>query len=383
MPLLTGAVRFNGAEGSYSILLEDSRYEKEVRIDAVRLWDAFEDGMYYQSDFGSPTYRRPAPFSIAEGAMWLEILRTFASTGSSDATFRIPSIAGNTTVRFVDGWLNATTSTGNVTEFGPPVQSETMPVTLRVEEAARIDFTLPFDLAIGVPRAQITVGGKPINVLIDTGNDHSLFSNTLPHEELGVSVKVGGMGGTDEFTLGSLRDIEIGGAHLSEITPFFTSFDKMPGPLRMLRGIIGQDILARSTITIDQRRNVIVGRAVAERPLTWPLDGPYTVAVVDGVEAWYRIDTGSQFTLHKFSREQPPDGRTSTHYGIGGGSQTRSLKVGSVVLDDATFSNVQGHTHYSQDDPEVVAGNIGNKLLKELDVTMDFAGGTARFAKRQ
>jgi hypothetical protein len=51
-----------------------------------------------------------------------------------------------------------------------------------------------------------------------------------------------------------------------------------------------------------------------------------------------------------------------------------------IELDYAIFSKVPAFTEYTSEvDPEVIAGNIGNVLLKDIDVELDFSNGLARF----
>lgn len=381
MPLLTGPARFNGVNGEYSVILDQGTFEREIRLGVLRIWDAFDGNVYWQANFGSPIYRRPAPFSVHEGKQWLEIWTKIAA-GAGDCNFEITSILGNTKIDVVDGWVTTTTDAGNITEFGPFEISKSVATTLRPIAPDRIDFTLPFDLSIGVPRAQGFVADRPAQFMIDTGADHSIFASSLPHEALGVTVRVNAGGGIVDFTLGRLLDVRIGELMLPAITPFFTPFETMPGPLRFLRGIIGQDILGRAAVTFDQKRGVILGKKETSEELRWPLDGSYAPCRVDGNSGWYRIDTGSQFTLHKFSLEQNETSKNLGHRGIGGPMRVKPLKISTVQLDDVSFSNVRAFEEFCDADPEVIAGNIGNGLLKEIQVTMDFSRGLSGFRSR-
>jgi hypothetical protein len=384
MPLLTGNARFNGSLGEYSVLLDGDRFEREIRIGSLSIWEALDNDVYWQSNFGSPVYRRPGPFSTHEAKQWLAIWRRVIETAEQVDELResweITSSLGNTNVQLSNRSLISTTDVGNITEFEILFPQSSEPKTLMPVPPSRIDFSLPFDLSIGIPRAKLFVGDKQIQVMIDTGADHSIFASNLTHEEHGLKVKVNAGGGVVDFTLGALQDVRFGDVLLPELHPFFTSFDTMPGPLRFLRGIIGQDILGRSAVTFDQKRGLLIGKSEWEDAPDWPLDGSYTQAIVDGIDGWYRIDTGSSFTLHKYSGEVFDGNRPGTvHRGLGGRMQVKPLTVKTIQLDDAHFSNIQAFQEYTADDPIIIAGNIGNQLLKDLDITMDFSKGLAKF----
>ncbi len=379
MPYLTGSARFNGAGGEYSVTVDSNGFERELRIGPLSIWEAFDGEDFWQSNFGSPVYRRPAPFSIREAKQWHTIWQNVAS-GSPRREWKITSTLGDTKLQFVDGALIATTDVGNVTEYGPAQIQEASVASFRPIPPDRIDFSLPFDLSIGAPRAKIMIGDRPIQVMIDTGCDHSIFASSLSHEDLGLTVKVNAAGGLLDLALGRLLHVQIGGALLSEITPFFMSFDQMPGPLRFLRGIIGQDVLGRGAVTFDQRRGLIIGRRESLNRLQWPIDGPYTKAIVDGKEDWYRIDTGSPFTMHVLERNSEDFQRSTQHRGIGGIMRVKPRMIDTIELDHAIFSKVPAFTEYTTEvDPEVIGGNIGNALLKDIEIELDFANGLSRF----
>ena len=380
MSSLRGPVRFNGIEGTFSVELAPFGFRREICVDGIVMWDAFEDQMYWQSNFGSPKYRRPSPYSLTEASAWLEIWRSLADgVAGSTNEWRIITALGSTTVVLEAGHLRATTDAGNSTEYGPFELSYTSePILLDTPE--RVDAVMDYDLTLRIPRTRVEIGGQMINVLLDSGSDHSIFDESLAKHIHKPKVKVGGVGGTVDFGLGAIEGLRIGDAMIGDVTGFLTSFKAMPGPLRMMKGIIGQDILGRGVMRIDRTAKRVVLTKEIDALLRWPLDGPYTPAVVDGEEGWYRIDTGSEFTIHKSVASDGRDTRLS-HSGIGGSARVRPATFKDIRLDSAAFSSVPGFLAPESGDAPMIGGTIGVKLLQEMDVALDIASGFASFSK--
>lgn len=108
--------------------------------------------------------------------IWKEIAE-ISNSGSKNINKRweIGSILGNTSVELSDGLVRSTTDTGNITEYSIAAIQPMILHKLRPDATEQIEFSLPFDLSIGVARARVTVGDKQVQVIIDTGADHSVF----------------------------------------------------------------------------------------------------------------------------------------------------------------------------------------------------------------
>src|SRR4051812_33598255 len=118
MRTLSGSITFNGAEGTYRILLSADRYERLLRVRGIELYDAFDGTQFWQSDFGSPLYRRPAPFSVEEGQGWLSVLTAFSESETGERFVR--SMNGGTDVTLRESSMLALTDGDNRYEYGAP-----------------------------------------------------------------------------------------------------------------------------------------------------------------------------------------------------------------------------------------------------------------------
>ena len=59
----------------------------------------------------------------------------------------------------------------------------------------------------------------------------------------------------------------------------------------------------------------------------------------------------------------------------------KPLTVKSLKLGDIEFNDISAFEEYSAD--RTIMGNIGNELLKDVEITTDFARGLARFLHRR
>lgn len=374
-----GTASFNGVSAIYMLLLSKGRFERKIEFADTCLWDAFDGDSYWQCDFGGPICRRQSPFSVEEGSSWLRILHAFIE--GQEGTFTVPSIAGKTFLTLANGVMTTGSSAGNRLEYKTPHLVDAAYETLKPKESRRLEFELKFDSALGIPRTQIGLNGRLLQVMLDTGADTSVFVDSVEHDELPVRVQVAVPGGHVEMQLGRIRDIGIADASIEELTCFFIPVDKLPKAMRYFKGIVGQDIIGRSAVSFDYKNSKIIARRESDRLLTWPLDGAYTKAVVDGVNGWHRIDTGSQFTFHKFVQQSDRVGSATAHAGIGGGLRSRPLKVAAVAVDSAKLSDIRGYTVHV-DESDGISGNIGAALLRQLDFTIDVGRGLCRFGNK-
>lgn len=158
------------------------------------------------------------------------------------------------------------------------------------------------------------------------------------------------------------------------------AFATLPGQLKYLRGIIGQDILARSQITIDQKRMLLTAKQDSIGELDCQIDGPYAEANVDGKPGWYRIDTGAASTIH-INEDKLRAVRAETHHGIGGALRVEKRRIERLTLGQSEFTNVEGFSLPLSAETEIISGNIGNKILRELILKLDFSQGRGSFRR--
>lgn len=281
------------------------------------------------------------------------------------------------------------------------------------QDAAQLVATIeiPFILEGGHIIVDASIDGHPPRpFMFDTGA-HNLIDNTSA-QGLNTTVisaaRISGVGPkvshADIVTIGR---INIGGAVLEQQTALATTLPNViadRGSRPRLAGLIGSELLARYTVTIDYARRVLILNSLGFRPpstaFALPLgyaisrDGlshPSITIELDGVSGQFVIDTGASgqvFVSERFERTHQPfaasgktlrflspggiGGRTNIQMGFG-----KRLRLGPVTLSPPVIaaSTDAGGARFSSSE-----GILGNTILSQFLVTIDYRSGRAYFS---
>ncbi len=263
--------------------------------------------------------------------------------------------------------------------------------------------TIPIDYHNGHVRVTATINGRQKAwFILDSGASANMLNESVT-EELGL-VTVGtmpakGLGGYEEIDLVQTDSIQIGDLillgqvagsleldHLGSVGP-----DGLP-----FGGVLGYDFLSRFPVCIDyQNLQLTVYNPEAfvappggvEVPFYLTLSIPTVAATLEGIEGEYIVDLGNPFGLivHPLFAEAHDLIEKLDHVrdagmaigGIGGEIRSRTgladlFRLGEVEVSDLTVLLAEGSGGLTQS--EDLAGNIGNLVLENFRVLLDYAG---------
>ncbi len=263
--------------------------------------------------------------------------------------------------------------------------------------------TVPFQLTGNHLFVSIHINGKgPFPAAFDTGGLY-LMSPALakelhltPHGTLTArgfgedSVKIG---------LTEVESVQIGGLTLPR-----SAFAVMDAGDLSIQSMIGYEVLRRFVVKIDYDAHLLTltrpdqfvyrGSGIV-LPLHLHGHIPAVEGAVDGITGLFTLDTGSGGALdlfapfvraHDLRRKYAAGFTAATGIGIGGVMQGQAVHVGNLTLGAATLRNVRATLSAAQggaaSDPEV-AGNIGEGVLKQFNLTFDYTHGQVILEKNK
>jgi hypothetical protein len=252
--------------------------------------------------------------------------------------------------------------------------------------------------------------GPPRPFMFDTGARNLITNDTAKALNVAVvsTARVAGIGPKVSFGgIVTVGRIAIGAIVLEQQKVIVTELPNViadRGSRPRLAGLIGSELLARYAVTIDYVRRVLILNSPGFRPpsagFALPLgyaispDGlshPSVRAELNGIAGEFSIDTGSGgqvFMSDQFQREHQPfadagktlrfrspggiGGRTNIRMGFG-----RGLSIGPATL---TPPVITGSTDAGGARLAASAGLLGNVILSQFLVTIDYQSGQAYFA---
>lgn len=258
---------------------------------------------------------------------------------------------------------------------------------------------VPFEVHSGHLFLRVTINGKaPVRMLFDSGGHNVL----LPRVAALLDLKPEG-GGVVGMT--RAERVELAGVVLErqafatiDLGDFLRRVEGLPD----IGGIIGYELLRRFPIKLDYERS----RAVIYNPAGFRYMGtgtrvpilfsgqhPRVRGQVDGIAGLFHVDTGSRGSLTLTEAFVADHGLTGkygakmeTVYGasITGPmratlARVKSLEFGEVVVKDAVAMLSLRDTG-TLADPEL-AGNVGNAILRQFNITFDFPDGVLYFER--
>lgn len=249
----------------------------------------------------------------------------------------------------------------------------------------------------------VAVNGQPRRFLLDTGAATTVLTAGAAQElhlKTEGDLPAVGYGGTTQTGVVSNITLEMPGAlRLSGQKVFVLADPKITNTLTTLGnidGIIGNDLFARFTVTIDYRAKTV---ALSDKtqpfapepgdivlPVIFDNRTPTVMASLDGKKAArFLVDTGDSSAVHVFTDyaranalltdPNAPGAEVRQGMGVGGIVQeviTRNhrLALGALTLTDVPISALGGPGISALSDR---AGGIGNLLLSKFVVTFDYA----------
>ena len=148
----------------------------------------------------------------------------------------------------------------------PLIAACTTPQALRPERTASCrverEAVLPMELRNGVVIIPAKIAGKPISLMLDTGSEGGVMTETgaarlnLPSDPRGTTTIIG-TGGNIKAHRVILRDLEIGGIQFPPHAVPVASLTRPGEDNRQFDGLIGADILSLFDIDIDVPRRQI------------------------------------------------------------------------------------------------------------------------------
>ena len=268
---------------------------------------------------------------------------------------------------------------------------------------AQDSVTVPFQFTGNHIFVPISINGKgPFAAAFDTGALYLIspdLSKELHLTPLG-RVQVGGFGERAVQAEWAQADsVQLGGLALPH--PRFVVVDTGELPIRT---IIGYEVLRQFVVRVDYDARLLTltrpdkflyhGTGVV-LPLHLHGHTPAVEGVVDGIRGLFTLDTGSGGALDLFGpfiqahdlRHKYAAGFTrETGVGVGGTLRAQSVHIGSLALGAAEVRGVETELTANQggesSDAEI-AGNIGETILKQFNLTFDYAHGQVILEKNK
>jgi hypothetical protein len=267
--------------------------------------------------------------------------------------------------------------------------------------------TLPFRLLNNHVIVEAKVNGQgPFPFLVDTGGHNIVTPQTARRiglDAVGAATSGGGGEATTTNGYAAVREIDLGGARLTNQTVVTLDFSPAAVEGVQLGGMIGVEFFERFVVTIDYgartmtltdpaRFHARAAPAGQRVPFLFYEHMPQLAGTLGGRPARYNIDTGSRadvtmtspFVARAGLRSAFPGGITITDgWGVGGPvrsfvTRAPALTLGSVRAPRPIVS-LSSARHGAFSDPGY-DGNIGSGLLKRFRVTFDYPRQLIYFA---
>lgn len=257
------------------------------------------------------------------------------------------------------------------------------------------------------PTAEVTVNGRPVRALIDTGAQYSVIDRRL-FETLGVTdafnmpLLAYGVGGMPQLGRGATLSVRMGGAQIDRLQAAILDL----GDLALEGGlgtplILGQDVLGESVLDMDLTPSRSRGRRLRLLPAaTPPPPGVRAVetrkaggslktpVVVEGYGLEAVVDTGSSspLALSEGAARQAGllDGRPETRGSslvLGGTMTSRIVEVASIMIGDMEEGPALTPVYPGLPMPGFPAALVGMAAFRGRRVVIDLGAGTM-FASR-
>jgi predicted aspartyl protease len=258
--------------------------------------------------------------------------------------------------------------------------------------------TIPIEFDGEVMLKAMLDGKGPFTFILDTGGHDILTPEAA--KALGVTqMGAGSAGGAGEGTLpeqyARIDTLSIGGVTIKDqaffVIPMGNDFADR-GAKPPLAGLLGLELFERMAIGIDYVGKTMTFQPLASYrhegkgaavPITFYEDIPLVPATLEGHPGTFAIDTGNSGSLvvqRVWSdtvglSDRMKNGFAMTSFGAGGESRNWASRMDMLTLGGNTIMGFVGR--YTQDKKGAFAsiseaGNIGNEILPDFVVTLDY-----------
>ena len=296
------------------------------------------------------------------------------------------------TVRFSDGRPENDTVTTISSFVASPVQVAGIPPSRKLidtSHTAPIPIPATFNYSgIVVP---VTIGGNTYNFLLDSGSDGLAlapqFAARLGYKRYGLSNAT--IGGDPEASQAIVPELTIGGLHLNNVV-FKVAPINLPDDNDHLVGVLGLDFWSSAVVGLDFKNKTVTLYPASTTPpdasslgvLPIVLDDgvPRATASIEGVQGFFKLDTGSSGTvLYRHYFDQLPS-KTSMEVVVemlwmGGTVDMAAYTVNDLAFGSTQFkhANVAVPPASSQDDPQY-DGLLGRNVMEYYTMYFDYEG---------
>ena len=255
---------------------------------------------------------------------------------------------------------------------------------------------LPVSMEIGSPVLDVSVNGKRLRFLLDTGGQNVITTQAARVAALrvvGRGIVGGGGGGTAPITYAFADSIRVGAATMRH-QPFIV----LPASsLPPVDGIVGYELLARFAARLDMAHQTLelapraraFGSAVAPTRFAFIDRQPQVDGAIDATRGAFSIDTGSSLTA------QVPTPVVRAHQlvarlhatvatyasDVGGRYPIYLVRAGTMRLGSAAFSSplLDLLMRSSGSENSTIVANVGDGILRRWILVFDYAHQTIDF----
>ena len=257
---------------------------------------------------------------------------------------------------------------------------------------------LPYDEPrASVPTVRVTVAGRPVRALVDSGAQYSVIDRGL-FDQLGLTqafdipLVAYGVGGAPQMGRGVTLDVTVGTMRVEALRAAILSL----GPLAVGEGlsaplILGQDVLGQTVLELDTeerrmrflaREGHVLSAELAVIPVSTARGALVTEVTVEGATIQAVVDTGASAVL-ALSREAAEsagllDGRPSQRGAsivLGGAIDSQIVRSRTITIGDQIYRDAETPIYADVPLPGFPAALVGMEAFAGRRLVLDLGGG--------
>ena len=383
------------------------RFAAEIMIEP----DRNLDGKRYRIVRARPQGADPVELWVGSGTGLIERVRQLTGMDKGATVYGDFRSVNGLTLPFV--WQDLGMSLGEVitridiasVEVGkaPPAGIFDPPASIPPSfefPAGQSSVTVDFDFSEGYISFPVSINGMPAEEFgFDTGSTSTIASNWARAKGLKFEAAGAALGGAGEAPAGmaTVNQIEIGGLRMANQDVSVTDL-----PVDTWRGALGYELARSTVVQIDYASRRITffkpdsfrkpSNAVALAIRFATNSEPLVEASIDGRRGEFQLDTGQDMAL-SVNRPFAERNGLIAKYGAGakGAAEGVGGRVETIEFTPAMFTVGGFRPSVGEADilvsnsgtaaEEHVAGLIGNGILRQFTVTLDYAHRVAFFEK--
>jgi hypothetical protein len=296
------------------------------------------------------------------------------------------------TVRFTDGRPANDTVTTISSFMHSPVQIAGIPPSRKLIDASHTaPIAIPALFGFSGIVVPVTIGGSTYNFLLDSGSDGLMLAPQiaakLGYKQYDLSTAT--IGGEPNVSQTVVPELAIGGLHLNNVVFKVAPINK-PDDNDHLVGVLGLDFWTSAVVGIDFKNKTVTlypasttppdAGSLGVLPITVDDGVPRAAASIEGVQGFFKLDTGSSGTvLFRHYFDQLPT-KTSMDVVVemlwmGGTVDMAAYTVNDLAFGSTQFkhANVAVPPVSSGDDPQY-DGLLGRNVMEYYTMYFDYEG---------